>query len=278
MERISGTNTLIPLPEFSPRYVAGLSRRRDLGFRRFGIFEDDLRLNFENPNRAELATRLLHLCTIDRENILPDDFFRELSVGKRVECLSILALGTCGEDAFRFPFKCAMCSAELELELTLAEVSAFQSGADAVDTVGIELRGERIEFRMISALDQEILSKATFDDELDAAKALISRLTSEIDAVQDLGPNDIEAIEQAMDEADPLVNFSCRITCDECGEPNDHEIDLFETALDILGRAQRRLIMSIHRLASRYHWSEKEIFEVPEWRRQQYVELIGAKL
>src|SRR4051812_15637761 len=135
MERISGTNSLIPLPEFSPRYGSGFSGRSDLGFRRFGIFEDDLRLNFEDPNRAGLATRLLSICAIDPENILPVDLFRELSIGKRIECLSILALGTCGEDAFRFPFKCAACSAELELELSLAEVSAFQSEADAIDVV-----------------------------------------------------------------------------------------------------------------------------------------------
>ena len=80
-----------------------------------------------------------------------------------------------------------------------------------------------------------------------------------------------------MEEADPLVNFSCSIECGECGQPNDHEIDLFETALDMLSRAQRRLILSVHRLALHYHWSEREIFDVPEWRRRQYLDLIGAK-
>jgi hypothetical protein len=68
------------------------------------------------------------------------------------------------------------------------------------------------------------------------------------------------------------------VECDICGRPNDHEIDLFETALEMLARAQRSLIVSAHRLASHYHWSEREIFAVPEWRRRQYLELIGAKV
>jgi hypothetical protein len=248
--------------------------RGGVGFRRFGIVEDDLRVDFASINRAALATRLLDICAIDRDRVLPENFFCELSVGKRIECLLVLALGGAG-DTLRFPFKCSGCGEDIELELTLAEIAAFQNEADQVEVVSVDLSGRRLEFHKLSGRDHESIGEAVFRDELEAATEIIGRLA--VNAVERLALRDIEMIESAMEEADPLVNFNCRIECGECGQANDHEIDLFETALDMLRRAQRRLVLSVHRIASRYHWSEQEIFAVPEWRRQQYLELIGTK-
>lgn len=277
MELDSGTNQLIPLPEFPLRYASGSSMRRGVGFRRFGIIEDDLRADFAATNRAALATRLLNVCAVDPDRVLPEDFFRELSVGKRIECLLVLALGG-ADDALRFPFKCFGCGEELELELTLAEIAALQSEADATVIVGVDVAGRRMKFRKLSGHDQEMLAGAVFSDEYEAATEIIGKLAVDPDALERLAARDVESIEEAMEAADPLVSFDCRVDCGECGQQNDHELDLFETALDMLRRTQRRLVLSVHRLASTYHWSEREIFAVPEWRRQQYLELIGAKL
>jgi hypothetical protein len=277
MELDSGTNQLIPLPEFPLRYASASSMRRSVGLRRFGIVEDDLRVDFAATNRAALATRLLNVCTADPDRVLPEDFFRELSVGKRIECLLVLALAG-ADDTLRFPFKCFGCGEELELELTLDEIAAIQNEADQVEVVSVDLSGRRLEFHKLSGRDQESIGEAVFSDKLEAATEIIGRLAVDADAVERLSARDIEITESAMEKADPLVNFNCRIDCAECGQSNDHEIDLFETALDMLRRTQRRLVLSVHRLASTYHWSEQEIFAVPEWRRQQYLELIGAKL
>ncbi len=277
MELDSGTTKLIPLPEFPQRYASGFPVRSGVGFRRFGIFEDDLRLNFEAPDRAGLATRLLDLCVVDPHRAIPENLFRDLSVGKRTECLLILALGG-NDDALRFPFKCSACNEELEFELSMAELSAVQWEADRVEVIEVEVEGSRLELRKLSGRDQELLSSVFFDDEVQAATEIVSKLAVGPTGPRHFAASDLHKIEDAMDEADPLVNFSCRVACDECGQPNDHEIDLFETALAMLARAQRRLIISAHRLASHYHWSEREIFAVPEWRREQYLELIGAKV
>jgi hypothetical protein len=249
---------------------------RAVGFRRFGIVEDDLRVDFAASNRAALATQLLEICAVDRDRVLPEHFFRELSVGKRIECLLVLALGGAG-DTLRFPFKCSACGEDLELEVTLNEIAAFQNEADQVEVVSVDVGGRRLEFQKLSGRDQESMGEAAFSDEFAAATEIIGRLAVDADALERIAPRDVEAIEAAMEEADPLVNFNCRIDCGECGAGNDHEIDLFETALDMLRRAQLRLVLSVHRIASKYHWSEQEIFAVPEWRRQKYLELIGAK-
>jgi len=276
MELDTGTHRLIPLPEFPQRYGSGSSMRGGVGFRRFGIVQDDLRVDFAAINRAALATRLLEICAVDRDRVLPENFFRALSVGKRIECLLVLALGGIG-DNLRFPFKCAGCGETLELELTLNEIAALQNEADQVEVVRVDVGGRRLEFQKLSGRDHESFGESAFGDEFEAATEIIGRLAVDADAVERIAPGDVEVIEAAMEEADPLVNFNCRIDCGECGEENDHDIDLFETSLDMLRRAQLRLVLSVHRIASKYHWSEQEIFAVPEWRRQQYLELIGTK-
>ncbi len=273
MNGLPGTSALIPLPGF-PRGI-GPDVSAGVGLRRFGIFEGDLDIDFASVNRAALATRLLESCAVDLTFVLPEGFLRELSIGKRIECLLVLGAG--GPDsALGFPFKCAGCGEEIELELTLREISEMQHGADLTDTVGVDIGGRRIDFRKPTGRDQEMWSRMKFIDECDAARGMIATLAELSWPLEAIQTEELSAVEEVLEEADPLVNFSCSVSCGECGKLNKHEIDLMETALGMLNRAQNQLIVAVHRLASHYHWSEKEIFAVPDWRRQQYLELIGA--
>lgn len=40
---------------------------------------------------------------------------------------------------------------------------------------------------------------------------------------------------------------------------------------------RHRLLQDVHRLASRYHWSEAELFSLPLPRREAYLGLIDAE-
>lgn len=273
MHGLLGTNALIQLPGFSQSIGPDVSV--GVGLRRFGIFEGDLDIDFASANRATLANSLFEACAVDPTGILSEGFFRELSIGKRIECLLVLAAG--GRDAaLGFPFKCEGCGEEIELELTLREISEMQHEADLTETVGVDIGGRRIYFRKPTGRDQEEWSRMKFIDERDAARGMIARLAELPGRLEAMKPEKLSAVEEALEEADPLVNFSCGVSCGECGDLNEHEIDLMETALGMLNRAQNQLIVSVHRLASHYHWSEQEIFAVPDWRRQRYCELIGA--
>ena len=271
----TGARAAVPLPEFSqPMALAGA--RDEIGFRRFGVFEQDLDVDFSTPNRAALGTRLLNQCVVDGRGSLPTGFFEELSVGKRIECLLFLATGSTSAN-LGFPFKCAGCGEELELELSLDEISSLQRTADATDVIDVSVGDRRIELRKSSGRDQSAWFGEVYSDEYDATARMITRLmTSPVDIAK-LGPEALDAIDAAMDESDPLVNFSCGVDCLECGTANVHDVDLFEAALAMLEREQQQAVVMVHRLASRYHWSEREIFAIPARRREQYLELIGAK-
>ncbi len=247
-----------------------------IAMRRFGIFESDLNLDFSSKNIPALITRLLEQCAVDSLNLLPPDFFRELSVGRRLEYLLALAAGQ-GESTFEFPFACSGCALEIELELTLFEIAEKQREADAINTVHLDIQGKRVEFRKPCGRDQENWAAMDFIDPKEAIEAMIATLSTDQDVLSNLDPETIERVDQMMDEADPLVNFLCQITCVECGAMNHFPIDLCHAALAMLRRQQKQLIILVHKLASHYHWSEQEVFAIPHWRRKEYLSLISAE-
>lgn len=265
---------VIPLPSVTGS-SAGAWFTDGVGFRIFGKFETDLAVDFSVPNRAALATRLLELCVVDPEGLLPPRHFIELSIGQRIACLLLLAAGG-WERALSLVFTCQGCGEDLELDLTFKELSDLQREADQIETVGIDLEGRRIEFRKPKGRDQEVWAGTVFQDEQDAATRMISTLAVTPDLSATLGRVSVREIERMFEDADPLVNFSCRVKCGECDRLNGYRVDLMETALAMLSRRQTQLIHAIHRMASHYHWSEADVLAVPEWRRQQYMQLIEA--
>lgn len=258
----------------SPTFAA-VSIGGEVGLRRFGIVESDLAINFHAENSAALVTKLLEQCTVTSDAKLSTDFFRRLSIGKRLECLLTLAAGE-KRMPFAFQFNCGGCNAELEIELTLDEIAAIQREADMIELVNVDVRGEPVAFRKPTGEDQQRWAATVLRDEKQATRAIVHSLAISSDRRIRLRAKDVDTIDEAMNDADPLVNFQCRVHCGECGEANEFFVDLCEVALDILARQQKQLIVFVHKLASHYHWSEREIFEIPHWRRIEYLNLIAA--
>lgn len=269
LRRIAGSS------EFS-RSPSGVFPSSDVSMRKFGILESDLAIDFGGEAAPFLITRILEQCTVDPDNRLPVGYFRELPVGKRLECLLAVAVGDEGS-AFRFPFHCSGCGEEIELELTLEDIAEQQREADQIETVLVEVRGRRYAFRKPRGSDQERWAGMVFRGDEDAMYAMISALALNDDFPESLDPDMIDVIDEAMYEADPLVNFHCRVTCAECDAPNEFLVDLCDVALGMLGRLQQQLLVMVHKFASHYHWSEGEIFSVPHWRRKEYLDLITAR-
>lgn len=268
------SNVFDPMPEY-PRPFSGVYPASGIAMRQFGVCEADLAIDFAAEAPPVLVTRILDQCALDTDGREPTEYFRELSVGRRLECMLALAAGEDGS-AFHFPFHCAGCGQEIELELTLDDISAQQREADRADTVDVDISGKRFALRKPCGRDQEQWSATVYQDQREAVEAMIASLAISGDVPQVLDQHAIDAIDEAMNDADPLVNFLCRVRCAECGSPNEFLIDLCEVALGTLRRLQAQLIVSVHKLASHYHWSEKEIFSVPHWRRKEYLDLISA--
>ena len=162
------------------------------------------------------------------------------------------------------------------MELTLDEIAAIQSRADLIETVDVEVGKHSFLFRKPTGLDQENWANGDFRNGEEAARSMLAILADDPDQTEKLGDMDLDLIDEAMDDADPLVNFRCQIGCLECGAENEFLIDLCDVGLGMLSRLQQQLVVMVHKLASHYNWSEKEIFAVPHWRRTKYLDLIAA--
>ena len=253
---------LLPFPAL-PEAFRNRHSLPELALRPFGIYERDLSVDFSATPRPFLVTEILDCCTRDvGGNPVGRELFWEMTVGTRIECLLRLV----SVDDIPLALRCPACGGELEMELTASEISALQQeavgGEEAIVVSGVKLRRP-------TGSDQLAWLGRSFESEADALRQMLSTLV-----VEGADTGSVEEISRAMDEHDPLVNFSVQVQCPECEREHVCEIDLEEFALSRLRQAQFRLLGTVHRLARHYHWSEAEIFKVPYWRRDHYLSLV----
>ena len=259
-----------------------------LALRPFGVSERDLEVGFTGQTRPHLITQLIAVCTVgaEGERLLEPDFFWSLPVGKRIECLLTIAVSG-DRTEFVVPLRCPdeACAQDLELELSLAEIVSLQNQTDDAERFPVRRGDERLYVRRPTGSDQLAWLEARYADEPSAFGAMVGALVSLDEAgAASAAPASAEvdggwigAIEEALEEYDPLVNFSLSVRCPFCETEHEHAVDLEELSLRRLRQSQLRLLASVHRLAKHYHWNEREIFTVPHWRRAFYLALIDRE-
>jgi hypothetical protein len=240
----------------------------DLTLRQFGIYESDLNVDFSTA-RPFLVTEILDCCISDAQGQPIDrGFFWDLTVGARTECL--LRLAATGDEAeIPLALRCPnrACGRELEIELTVDEISELQQQVLSDETISVS---NQLKLRRPTGSDQLAWLGRSFEVESEALQQMLSTLVVEGTPSRE----SLEEIGRVMDEHDPLVNFTVQVQCPDCEQESVCEIDLEDVSLNRLRQAQLRLLAAVHRLAAHYHWSEEEIFKVPHWRRDYYLSLL----
>lgn len=250
--------------------------------RPFGVSYADLEVDFFNTPRPLLAMQLLELCSYTPEGSIGKDFFTELELGARMEALFALASLPYGL-RLELCFTCEenSCQSKMEIEITSGEISALQRKALSSGAVEMKLGGKKISLRRPTGQDQLLWlrrgSASAVDMMADLTADENSRKRFET-ALADLSPQEkqeaISQTEELMEEADPLSHFSVTTSCPECNRQNSYRVNLEEICLRLLIQAQQKLLSGVHRLARAYHWSEREIFEIPSWRRNYYLQML----
>jgi hypothetical protein len=250
--------------------IAGTREPPPLRLRSFGHSVVDLQVDYENENPGELATAVLNAYTVWPEGGGNDpEQLNNFSLGDRIAALTALA-GTVSDDALTASIACASCGEQLEVMLPAADLiewhlrSAKPPRARCAD--------REIDLRLPTARDLERWSGH-------AEHGSIAReLALDTETLPDPFPPDwVEAVEQALAAADPLTDFHVVATCPECAHERRYEVDLQQLALKRLQAAQRGLLRTVHRLASTYHWTEREIMALPASRRVAYLAMIEGR-
>ena len=270
----------------SPPSLARYGRQsavKDLRFRAFGQRVEDLEVDFSVNPRPIVETRILVCCAMDRGGRRVDEkFCWGLEVGERIEALlTIVALGGTSELSISMRCPNAACRQPMETELTMKEILDIQRRAEASEPEALVLGGASFPLRQPTGADQLSWLEGSYPDEAAVTRAMVETMVAPEQrdefrkASQTAGW--LPAAESALDAQDPLVALTLEVRCPDCATTVRHALDLAGIALDRLRDEQRRLLMTVHRLASRYHWSEAEFFQVSPWRRARYLALLDQE-
>ena len=178
---------------------------------------------------------------------------REHTFGPRLECLA----------------ECPACGEKLEFATHTSDLG-LETGAPSGEPL-LEAAGVR--FRRITAADLESIASAVSPGA--AVRLLLDRIVGQTVAAG-LRPDQIEAVEAALAEADPRSEILFDLRCPACAHSWQSQFDIatfFSSEIAALGR---RLVTEVHTLARAYGWSEHEILALPARRRRLYLDLVGA--
>jgi hypothetical protein len=266
-----------------PRIPAWLSAQQSAAaparLRRFGSEADDLEFDFEAAQAPALIARLLARCSARTDGApVSEAAMLELPVGLQIEALMALAdLSDTLPFFWRFRCRAAQCGAESEFELTADELSSLADRFREDETVSALAAGIQITLRRPTGRDQlEWLEDVAGAPQTMLRRILIAPPLDELER-NGIGIDVIEAaVDEAMDEFDPLPGFEMQVVCPECGATTKAAPELTAAALQRLVSAQERLLDDVHTIALNYHWTEAEILAMPVWRRQGYLARIEA--
>lgn len=265
-----------PFPSLPPWLVAG-RENIPARVRPFGAAPEHLGVDFQLVRRPELVTELLALCCCASDGTSADpDVLLDLPVGIRICALLVLAAAT-DPNPLSWHVRCDShgCAQQNEFELTTAQLVALAQERLDEHTIQVPIGATVATLRRPTGRDQLQWLEADEDmsDAMLRAVVVEPRL-EQLRATGMTAETIAIAVDEAMEGFDPLLSFHVRVQCPGCGAVADIAPDLAGTAIERLSRAQHAAIADVHRLASRYHWSETEILRLPQWRRQSYLDLI----
>lgn len=227
------------------------------------------------------ATELLAQCLENGEQIAP-----ALSIGDREAALLHLRRLTIG-DALEAIVTCPGdgCGTRLEAQLRIDDllVEPYVDVERSYEVTAETPAGPcAVTFRLPTCRDLNAVARHISDDENAAANELLRRCVVRAEtggaAVDPAAfPSGVRtAIGAAMAAHDPQAELMLDMECPACGLGFAVVLDAASYVLRELDDRASRLLADVHAIASRYHWSERDILALPPSRRLRYLELIGV--
>lgn len=189
------------------------------------------------------------------------------------------------------------CGARMDLDFSTHDVPVSEA-AEMVATYSVALdaaagpegedgrRHRTITFRLPNGADQEVLGPLLADDPGRALTELFERCLlgtddeseNVPDLVARLSPQARRAVERAMEERAPRVELEMDLTCPECGRASTVPFDVQDFFFGELHTSRDLLYRQVHYLAYHYHWSEREILDMPRDKRLAYIDVLADEI
>lgn len=205
------------------------------------------------------------------------EHLESLSVGQRDETLLALREGLLGPD-LSGTVVCPECGQGLDV---IVNLGAIRSAARLPDReVRIDVSDFDLCFRPVSTRDA--VAVCGLPDVEAGTRLIIERCL--LSARRDGVPIDAEEIPpevagialQGMIEADSMADIQIAVTCAACESRWSATLDIVSLLWTEIEAWACRTLSDVHALATAYGWSEREILSLSPYRRQRYLELVGA--
>ena len=216
----------------------------------------------------------------------------ELTITQRDVALFQLRELTFGP-RFKSLADCPACHEKLELAFDADDLRALgifpphgfalpDSGENRLPESAQPLRlaGYRIRFRQPTSID---LMKASRLEDMEQARSLLlaacivsATYKGKALAVNELPAKVTETVIEHIGQAAGRANLSIAATCPACGNGWEIIFDIVSYFWSEINAWAARIMREVHLLAATYGWREADILAMSAWRRQRYLELIGA--
>ncbi len=270
--------SLTPLSGREEELLAGNHRRESASLVTIVLSRCLQRLGTISPVSEEVAR---HLLIADRQYLLLK--LREVTFGDQVQATIFCPWPDCGQ--------------RIDMDFSIKDIPVTDS-EDKGPTYQIELSPEAavtgeggeayraVIFRLPNGGDQEAISPFISENEARAVAMLLGRCIQSIgpwkapgdELISRLSPLARMEIERQMETVAPKVDLTMEANCPECGREFDAPFDLQGFFLSELRTSRDLLYREVHYLAYHYHWSEREIMEMPREKRRKYIEVLADEI
>ena len=169
---------------------------------------------------------------------------------------------------------CGHCDELFDVEIHRSDLPVKEAGP-GFPIVTLRVNEWVIDVRVPTGADQEGIGEQTGDE---AIKTLLRSCIVSVNGeapkeefIDNLTESDIETIDKALDEVSPAVCTQLLVTCPECGKEQSAELNHYH----LTGLNGNAFYDKVHTLALCYHWSEEDILNMPQSRRNRYLDLIN---
>lgn len=172
---------------------------------------------------------------------------------------------------------CKHCESTMDIPVNLSELPVTLAGKN-FPHFRCRIGEADIDLRVPTGADQEML---TGIDEAAAPLFLLERCVVAVDGkapgkrwLAALSDEAIESIEAVLEEESPSIATTLALSCPECGKEQHVTFNPY----GFFYRDGFELLDEIHVLALHYHWSERDILNLPRTRRRSYLKLIERSI
>lgn len=202
----------------------------------------------------------------------------ELSIGERDALLLQLYEELFGTQVGALAI-CSGCGERVELSFDVSEVR-IPHREKPNNKLTVSWKQYRVEFRLPTSRDLLVLGGP---DDIETKRLLLlerivfqAECAGEAIAAKGLPEDVISAMESEMESADPQGEVNLKLRCQSCGHEWSARFDAGSFLWTNVDAWAIRLLREVHQLARAYGWRERDIITMSPWRRNTYLEMLGA--